>query len=776
MYAEVIIDILNKQVNRTFDYKIPDFLEGILDVGYRVKVSFGNTTRVGFVVKIKENPDFLTSKIKEIVDIIDVKPILNGEFIDIAKKIAEENFSFYATVLEAMIPSALKIKYQKIAKVKDIELDNDLKNIFKNKKELIIDNQPIENQKIIYKAIQNNILSLDTKLKKVKDSSLVSYVHLINSDIITKSKKCSELLDYLEEIQTDVKVDDLINDFGYTKANLDLLIKFNAITIYSKEIEVIPDEIVTLNDIELTNDQQKCYQSLNLNENKYYLLHGITGSGKTELYIRWIEDVIKCNKSALLLVPEISLTPQITSIFKAKFGNLIAILHSRLTTKEKYLEWKKIINKDVKIVVGARSAIFAPLNDLGIIIIDECHESTYIQDNNPKYSSIEVAKIRSKNHHCPLVLGSATPDVKDYYYATNGDNNYVLLELKTRANGKKLPSSKIVDMREELKKGNRNVLSYTLQNEIKKRLEKNEQTILFLNRRGYSKIVMCRNCGEVVKCPHCDVSLTYHQRTNTLKCHYCGYQQLNVLSCPKCNSDKIRYVGTGTEKIEESVKSLFPSAKIIRCDRDTMTSIKDYEEIYTKFKNHEADILIGTQMIAKGLDFKDVTLVGVLNADLALKYPSYDASMVCFNLIEQVSGRAGRADKDGEVIIQTYDPNHYSITSAANHNYDEFYNNEINKRKLQNLPPFSTLIEIEVKSEDYKLAFNEAMHIKNNLQAQANTSLILGPTEAQIFKKRDIYTYLIQVQACEDSVLEKIKYLYPLYQNNKDITLEITRL
>ena len=475
-----------------------------------------------------------------------------------------------------------------------------------------------------------------------------------------------------------------------------------------------------------------------------------------------------------MLVPEISLTPQITAIFKGYFGDDVAILHSRLTVSEKYNAWKKILNKEVKIVVGARSAIFAPLSNLGIIIVDEEHENSYIQENNPKYNALEIASIRAKTHNCPLILGSATPNVNDYYKAINGE--YILLNMPTRANNKELPKKTIVDMVLELKRGNKSVFSQTLKEKIMDTYNKKEQSILFLNRRGYSSFVMCRNCGEVIECPHCDVSLTYHASTNMLKCHHCGFGRPNVSSCPKCNSSRIRFVGSGTEKILEELNNMLPEARVLKMDMDTVSKTSDYEEIFSTFKNHEADILVGTQMITKGLDFADVTLVGVLNADLALHYPSYDATMTAYNLIEQVSGRAGRGEKSGEVIIQTYKPDHFVIKTAYNNDYDGFFKKEINNRKINNMPPFSSVIEIMVTSENATRAYEEAKNIIYALNSVKIDSEILGPAEALPFKLNDIFRFTVQVKAKEDIVIEKIKEIYPMYQNINDVDLKITRM
>ena len=771
MVAEVIVDIKNRQVNKAFDYHIPSYLEDILKVGFRVSVPFGRITRVGYIVNIKNDTEY-KKELKDIIDIIDVNSIFNEEFIELGKYISEHYFVFYANAFDAMIPSALKVKYQKVAYVdsKD-DLPLDLKDIFK-RKEVIIDNLPIDKQKLIYKESLNGVIKLDTKLKVKSSNDKIKMVHLINSDISHRFKKCISILEYLEEIDEDIELDFLVQNENVKKAQLDILINNGNISIYekSKEKEEI---IINPHKITLNSDQKKVYESVDYNKNDIYLLHGVTSSGKTEIFTRWISDIIKMDKGALLLIPEISLTPQITSILKSRFNDNIAILHSRLTQKEKFNEWKRIINKEVKIVVGARSAIFAPIDNLGIIIIDEAHEESYIQNNNPKYSAIDLAKIRCKNHKIPLVLATATPKVSDYFYATNGD--YKLLELKKRTNNIPLPLIDIIDLREELRKGNTSPISRKLLKELKTNLENNEQSILFLNRRGHNTFVMCRSCGEVIKCPHCDMAYTYHKKANILSCHHCGNTIANVTRCPKCDSDKIRYVGTGTERIEEEVKNLLPNAKVLRVDRDTTNKVEDYENSFRAFKNHEADILIGTQMITKGLDFENVTLVGALNADIALYFQDFRANEEAFNILEQASGRAGRGKKQGRVIIQTYNPNHFVIDNVKRHDYDNYYNIEITNRRMSLLPPYSTIIEIYVKSLDKNLAYNEAKKIIRNIKEVSVDSIILGPAEAPIFKKNDVYSYVVTIQIAENSVFEKIKYIYPLYQSNKDVWIDIER-
>ena len=774
MIAEIIVDVKNKQVNRSFDYIIPPYLTDIIKIGSRVKVPFGKLIRTGFVIGIKELSDS-KKELKEIVDTIDVKRVLNEEFVNIAKYIAENNFTFYATALETMIPTALKIKYQKIVRVVDKnKLNDELKELFKSRNELIIDNQPPINRELIYKNIDNINLVLDTKISKNRNDKYEEIVHFENNGIEPKTPKQRCLYNYLEELNEDIELNILIEDSGYSKLIIKSLEELGIISIYKREIEPEIKKVnIDYKKVDLNKKQKEVLSSIDLNTYNTYLLHGVTGSGKTEVYMKLIEKCLENNKTAIMLVPEISLTPQITSLFKNRFGDLIAILHSRLSIKDKYDEWKRIINNDVKIVVGARSAIFAPLNNLGIVIIDECHESSYKQTNNPKYDAKEIAGLRCKLYNVPLLLGSATPDVIDYYMATNGE--YKLLTLPDRANGKKLPDAKIIDMCDELKSGNNKVFSRKLHDEIINTYNKHEQSILFLNRRGYSSFVMCRSCGEAIKCPHCDASLTYHKRTNTLSCHYCGYKISNPTTCPFCGSDKIRFVGNGTEKILEEVNRILPEAKTLRVDLDTVSKMSDYEYAYKTFKNHDADILIGTQMITKGLDFEDVTLVGVLNADIALQYPSFDASMVAYNLIEQVSGRAGRAKKDGNIIIQTYSPDNFVIKSAAKHDYQSFYSYEIERRKLQMLPPFSSMIEIMVESSDASIAFEEAKKIAKRLKALSINSKILGPAEAPLFKKNDIFRFIITILAAEDIILDEIKNIYPIYQNDKKVSLNITR-
>jgi len=494
----------------------------------------------------------------------------------------------------------------------------------------------------------------------------------------------------------------------------------------------------------LTGAQEKAIMpilsSIEEERHEVFLLYGVTGSGKTEIYLQSIQSVLEKGKEAIVLVPEIALTPQMVKRFKERFGDLVAVMHSGLSAGEKYDEWRKIQRREVKVVVGARSAIFAPFENLGIIIIDEEHETSYKQEENPRYHARDVAIKRAATHRCPVVLGSATPSLESFARAQKGV--YTLLNLPSRMNEQPLPSVEIIDMREELREGNRSMFSRVLFEKLQDRIEKGEQTVLFLNKRGHSSFVMCRDCGFVVNCPNCDITLTYHRFQELMKCHYCGHEERVPTICPECNSEHIRYFGTGTQKVEEELTKLLPEARVIRMDVDTTGRKGSHEKLLNAFQEGEADILLGTQMIAKGLDFPNITLVGVLSADTMLHLPDLRSSEKTFQLLTQVSGRAGRHELPGEVVIQTYTPEHYSIELAGTQDYDRFYNQEMMARKIHKYPPFYYLTLVTVSHEELMKAVSVTEKITRFVTTRlSQEAVVLGPVASPIPRIKNRYRY-----------------------------------
>lgn len=773
--VSVIVDVANNQCNRLFDYLIPSHLEAFVKIGSRVFVPFGARRVMGFVVKTNVESTY-DKPLKEIIELIDYEPVLSQEFIDLGLSLSENYFSFLIDNYLMMIPSALKTKYPKM--VEFLELDAlSLELKAKIKGETIV---PLESLSDYTKEIASL-----KKQGKVKVSNLfkekgriksVKYVSLLDASL-AKTEKQREIVSYLCENTSKVLLTNLVNDMGYSKAIINTMEK-------NKVLEIIDEETyrsVKYNEVEavkvkLNSYQQNAYDKIreSLGTFNEFLIHGVCGSGKTEVYLNLIEEALKQGKSALMLVPEISLSSQISSRFKARFGDKVAILHSRLTIGEKFDEWRRIKRGEASIVVGARSALFAPVNNLGIIIMDEEQEASYIQDSSPKYNSHFVARFRCSYNNIPLVLGSATPSVRTYYKAKQ--NQIKLLEIPVRANNTMPKPAAIIDMRQELRENNKSVLSRTLQFELRKTLDKNEQAILLINRRGYSTFVMCRSCGKEIKCPHCDVSLTYHKYDNQLTCHYCGFKISVPQKCPQCSSPYIRYVGDGTQKVEEELKKLFPEVGIIRMDSDTTTSKNSHNDIIASFQNHQADILLGTQVVAKGLDFPLVRLVGIVNADLGLKMPFFDARERSFDLLEQASGRAGRKDTDNVVLIQTYAPDDDIIKAASLHDYNYFYETEIKKRRLLNVVPFKEVIEVTLSSLNELQASQEAYSIASLLKKKLTNAVILGPVKNYIYKINDRYYYLITIKCEISDTAEVLNYLNERYQTNQDINLSITRM
>ena len=713
MIAKVIVELSNKNIDKTFDYLIPDTLIDKVKVGIRVKVPFGPQELEGFVLEISNN---VSPDLKEIIDIVDNEPILNKELLELGKYMQEITLSTLISCYQAMLPSALKAKngrninkkmdtYISLGKLEDIKYN--------------------DKQREILDLVLNNGKVLKNRLTKISASSLKT---LISKGILVE-EKCE------------------VYRLNITKE------KHDKYPLTDKQEEVV-EKIMN-----------------NINEDKVFLIHGVTGSGKTEIYMEIIERLLKSDKSSIILVPEISLTEQMVNRFTNRFDN-IAILHSRLSDGEKYDEYRRIAKGEVKIVIGARSAIFAPLSNIGVIVIDEEHSDTYKQDAcNPKYNALDIAKWRSNYHKCPVILGSATPTLESYARGKKG--LYELIELKTRVNGKTLPNIDIIDMNKELK-NKKGSFSKPLIDAINNSLSNNEQVILLLNRRGYSSFITCKNCGYVAKCPHCDITLTYHKSSNTLRCHYCGYGTKVEEVCPNCGEKAISNLGTGTEKVEEELNKLFPDKKVVRMDFDTTSKKGSHEAIIKSFEAHEYDILLGTQMIAKGLDFPNVTLVGVINADTSLNIPDFRSSEVTFDLLCQVAGRSGRGEKQGKVVIQTYNPEHYAINYAQAHDYIGFYNTEMEVRKKLSYPPYYYLVSIKVISKDYDKSRDISSKIAEYLRSNLTDVKILGPSVASVFKMNNTYRFQIVIKYKKsDNLYQVINDLIEHYKTNSKVKIDV---
>ena len=573
----------------------------------------------------------------------------------------------------------------------------------------------------------------------------------------TRGKKQNEILDKLKYDKLNIK--DLSLSAVNKLISLDLVKKE-----YVQKYRINHDKIITKNKVKLTSEQEQVINKVKLNQDKVYLLHGVTSSGKTEVYMNLIEQVISEGKTAIMLVPEISLTAQMINRFYDRFGGYVAVFHSSLSEGEKYDEYLKIKNKEVSVVVGTRSAIFTPLENIGIIIIDEEHSDTYHQDVSPRYSAIDMAKFRCTYNKCPLILGSATPTLESYVTAKKGVYEY--LEMKSRVNNQKLPKVEIVDMESEMKKGNL-IISKTLEDKIRDRLNKKEQVILLLNRRGYSTNITCKCCGFTYKCPNCDITLTYHKSNNSVRCHYCGYTKFVEKSCPNCHENSLSYLGLGTEKLEAKLNEMF-DAKIIRMDVDTTTKKGSHEKLIESFRNHEADILLGTQMISKGLDFPLVTLVGVISADASLNIPDFRSGEKTFELLMQVSGRAGRSEKSGEVVIESFNPDNYYLKCVLDSDYEKFAKFELIQRKKFKYPPFYYLVNVKMSGRDLNTVFKESTNVYNYLRKNLqDDTIIFNPTPSSILRVNNTYHYQILIKYKYDGyLLNALKKLDEMYANN----------
>ncbi|OEK27647.1 primosomal protein N' [Staphylococcus saprophyticus] len=783
MIAKVIVDIPSKSVDFTFDYIIPIRLQSMIQIGMRVIVPFGPRTIQGYVMKITDQPDsnIDINKLKEIKEIQDIKPELTEELIQFTEWYNNYFVTKRISMLEVMLPSAIKAKYTKVFSIEDTnalpetlagKFDSSGHYAFKaaQQNDDLTQIAPLLKQGIVSEV---TLLSQNVNKKKQRAICVVegfNYDSVLNS--LEKSKKQYELYAFLLDEQHRIVLLKDIEAMGYSKSSVDTLIRKGFVEKYDAVVERDPFETrVFEQDVKqhLTSDQQRAFEAISekihAHEQCTYLLHGVTGSGKTEVYLQTIEEVLNLNRQAMMLVPEIALTPQMVLRFKRRFGDEVAVLHSGLSKGERYDEWQKIRDGKARVSVGARSSVFAPFKNLGMIIIDEEHESSYKQEDYPRYHARDIAQWRSEYHQCPLILGSATPSLESFARAEKGV--YELLSLPNRVNQQALPEVEIVDMREELNSGNRSMFSNQLRDAIQQRLDNQEQIVLFLNRRGYASFMLCRDCGHVPQCPNCDISLTYHKSTDQLKCHYCGHQEVPPNQCPNCESEHIRQMGTGTQRVEELLQEAFQEARIIRMDVDTTSRKGAHEKLLNDFGSGKGDILLGTQMIAKGLDFPNITLVGVLNADTMLNLPDFRANERTYQLLTQVAGRAGRHEKEGQVLIQTYNPDHYAIKDVQENDYTAFFQKEMNYRKIGKYPPYFFLINFTIAHKEMKKVMEASKHIhKILLQHLTDKALVLGPSPAALSRINNEYRFQILVKYKREPALhEALKYLDDYYHD-----------
>ncbi|MBY7143686.1 primosomal protein N' [Virgibacillus sp. NKC19-3] len=760
--AKVIVDVPASSINQTFDYLIPEKFQAILTNGMRVIVPFGPRKVMGFVVGKVSESSF--DKLKEITDVLDLTPALTPELLNLGHWIANQTLSLYITSLQVMLPQVLKAQYKKeIMRLTNATLPNNLEHLFAGRD--IVAYEELEASTINYtqiqKAVQDGDISIEYLVKSKVTKKQVTMVqparpsYLLEEaiqDLSNNAKKQQQLLAYFIDNPEPIEKSLLLKKMNTTSSTVKALLDKSLLESYQSEIYRNPYDDANISRtqaLELTEEQRQAIKPIQEDiaekQHDVFLLHGVTGSGKTEIYLQAIQDVIHNGKEAIVLVPEISLTPQMVNRFKGRFGSNVAVMHSALSAGEKYDEWRRIQRKEVQVVVGARSAVFAPFENIGIIIIDEEHETSYKQEDQPRYHARDVAIHRGKTHQCPVILGSATPTLESFARAQKGV--YKLATLQKRTNEKDMPEVEIVDMRSELHAGNRTMFSRRLKESIEQRIQKGEQIVLLLNRRGYSTFVMCRECGHVKECPHCDIALTYHKNTNRLKCHYCSYEEPMPMNCPECSSDLIRYFGTGTQKVEEMLTQVIPQARVIRMDVDTTRRKGSHEKLLRQFINKEADILLGTQMIAKGLDFENVSLVGVLTADSMLHLPDFRSSEKTFQLLTQVSGRAGRHELTGEVIVQTYTPDHYSIELASVYDFKEFYKKEMAVRKAFQYPPYVFLALLTVSHQNkVKTAQTTQKIVQMLLKNVKDDTVVLGPTPSAVPRIKDRYRYQCMVK------------------------------
>ena len=786
--AKIIVDVPLMQTDQPYSYKIPEEFKDMLEVGIRVHVPFGKANRLiqGIVLGMEQesDADVADESLKEIAEVLDFSPVLTQEQLWLAEELRKSVFSYKISILKAMLPGFLNSSYDKILYPLEGLSQKDRDRLFGSQESLAFSSLDLEKQAEMMRFTRKGLLKLEYQAvdqKKVKTQSWieVNLEKLETLEISNRAKKKLELREYLVAHPETVPLADLLEH--YSREQVNFFVEQGALTILQKEVQrsaAYFEGIESSQSLELNPEQKEaCEAVIGAIGKKHppFLLQGITGSGKTEVYLQIIQGALDMGKTAIVLVPEISLTPQMTERFIGRFGDKVAILHSGLSNGEKYDEWRKVERGEAQVVVGARSAIFAPLKNLGVIIIDEEHEASYKQDSNPRYHARDVALLRAQYNQAALVLGSATPSLESR--ARAGKGVYQHLRLTQRANPlASVPQVQLVDFRDYIGQNETSNFTPPLIEAIQDRLDKKEQVVLMLNRRGYSSFVMCRECGTVDTCPNCDISLTLHMDTKTMNCHYCGFSKGIPHVCPNCQSRSIRYYGTGTQKAYDELAELFPEARILRMDMDTTRKKGSHQALLEQFGNGEADILLGTQMIAKGLDFPNVTLVGVLNADTALNLPDFRSSERTFQLLTQVAGRAGRAEKAGQVLIQSYNPQHYAIRFAKDQDYEGFYTYEMAIRRQLGYPPYYFTIGITLSHKKEEEVVKRAYEVMDILRSGlSDASKILGPTPKPIARTHNLYHYQILIKyRLEDELASTLNQVLALTQERENSELRLS--
>ncbi len=769
MIAEVLVDIEHHQIDQRFDYEVPSSIESYIQVGQRIEVPFGPRKITGFVMHLKTTSDI--KNLKAIHAVRDLFPYLDQERVALGEYLSKRHIHPKIAYYNGMLPSALAMKYTTLFTCENPDLLHaSIREAFVTDKTVPRNNFSAAQIAHIKNHLEAGDLTQTLSMKQKTNVRTVQYIVLKNPQKV-KGVKQQAIIDYLETHGPTEKKQ-LLEAINTTMSPVNALLEKEIIDVLSKERYREIASLMNESDkaITFTEEQSKIIESIQQSLGIYHehLIHGVTSSGKTEVYIELVKTVLNQGKQAIILLPEIALTPKIVARFKAALNESIALFHSALSTGEQYDEWRKMLNQEVNVCIGTRSAAFAPFNNLGIIIVDEEQSDSFVQRERAPYHTKEVVRFRGAYHHCPIVYGSATPSVETYHEAKTGVMS--LHEMKKRALDAAMPTIKLIDMKAEFKSGNPSIFSKALQEKIAQTLKKKEQILLLINRRGHANFVICRDCGKRIKCPNCDISLTYHHHDDSLKCHYCSHHISAPKQCPSCNAKHIRYMGLGSEKVEMSLRKTFPQAKIYRMDKDNTTKKGAHEKIIDAFEK-DGDILVGTQMITKGLDFENVTLAGVLSADMSLFIPDFYAESETYAMLTQIAGRAGRRHKQGHVFIQAYDVDHPVLDDVKRGDYQSFFDREIAFRRAARVEPFKKLTQILCVHKHYDVAHRKALEIKRFLKSKKLS--VLGPSDARLLRLNN--QYRIQLLVRHDGEASVYDILNTVHQRfNNDALLYFT--